>query len=160
MPVLDDVWVWPPQTSMSVHGRVVTAACDLGEQLPRERRVAVLVEVLHGGVLSAAGRRSSAELGSSASPIARRISRIRCASASSTRERAKPTWTMHVVADAGLGTYSRQTSLADAAEVDLAHEQAVLVAQVATLAGDAEAHVDQPPPCRPVAAAATAAWPS
>ena len=50
MPCLTIECVWPPQTSMSVHGRVVTRR-DLAEDLGRHAPVAILVEVLHGSAL-------------------------------------------------------------------------------------------------------------
>ena len=46
MPWRISVWVWPPQTSMSVHGRVTVAAICV-EQRAGDVVVAVLVEVLH-----------------------------------------------------------------------------------------------------------------
>ena len=55
MPCLTIECVCPPQTSMSVHGRVVDPG-DLAEDLGRHAPVAILVEVLHG---SASGTSSS-----------------------------------------------------------------------------------------------------
>ena len=48
MPYLTMVWVWPPQTSISTHGRVTMRRISADDFL-RERFVAIFVEVFHGG---------------------------------------------------------------------------------------------------------------
>ena len=82
MPYLTMVCVCPPQTSMIVQGRVTVRAMAVG-QLAGRLAVAVFVEVLHGGGTSS----------SSSWFISSRNAKTRSASASSIRDRAKPTWT-------------------------------------------------------------------
>ena len=53
---------------------------------------------------------------------------------------AKPTWTKHVVADLRLGRVGQADFLDDAAELDLAHRQVVLLVDFQHFAGDAETH--------------------
>ena len=123
------VCVWPPQTSMMVHGRVTVRAMAAAS-LRAACAIAVFVEVFHGeGTFS-----------SSSWFISSRNSNTRRASASSMRDRAKPTWTRTYSPTLDLRHVLQADALEDAAEIDLAHQHVVLAVGLDHLAGNAEAH--------------------
>ena len=85
MPNLTMACVCPPQTSMSVQGRVRDRGASARRKAGRRVGVAVLVDELHDGS-------APSQLGELAH-LPCRYSNTCAASASSTVEMAKPTWT-------------------------------------------------------------------
>ena len=122
---------------MIVHGRVTVRAIAAASFRGRVA-VAVFVEVFHGDGTS----------NSSSWFISSRNSNTRRASASSIRERAKPTWTSTYSSTCDLGDVLQADALGDAAELDLAHQHVVLAVGLDHLAGDSEAHRQSPPSSR------------
>ena len=109
IPCFTIVWVWPPQTSMRVHGRVVTRwisaisffARTGSRYSSRYFTPAPAPKAPVAGVPSSETTAGSSIPGPivasswrTMSPIVARISSVLSASSSSTRLIAKPTWTM------------------------------------------------------------------
>ena len=110
MPLRMIEWVWPPQTSISAHGRVTVAAMSSSSRRG-EHRVGELVEVLH----------AAAQLAVEDARPSRIRARVSWADSSSSRVMAKPTCTIVVLADLQVGHVGQADLLAHAAEVDGAH---------------------------------------
>ena len=103
-------WVWPPQTSISVHGRVAIAG-DRGGEAAGGVGVAILVEELHCALRLAP---------SSASMLADPLEMREDAAGLGLVDDGDGEADMdeHVVADLGLGRVGEVDLLDDAAEID------------------------------------------
>src|SRR5690606_4105299 len=82
-----------PAAHLHDHPRPRDLGRDALDQPAHERRVAILVEVLHVGSPAPDGRAESSPSASSSSPSSRKSANARAASSASRREMAKPTWT-------------------------------------------------------------------
>ena len=115
MPYLTIVWVWPPQTSMIVHGRVTVRAIGAAS-FRAASPIAVFIEVFHERAPSV----------SSSWFMPSRNSNTRRASVSSMFDQGEADVDQDVIVDHDVGDVLQTDALENPAEIDLAHEHVVL----------------------------------
>ena len=125
MPNRTMAWVWPPQTSIKVQGRVTVRGDRRGEA-PRGGGVAIFVAELHG-----------APARSASSPISRKVVEHARGLRLVDHGDGEADMDKHVVADPRLGREGEIDLLDDAAEIDPPGSQDRIVAgEVEDMPGD------------------------